>query len=633
MKYWLVPSIIVVGMSFLVNSFLLQSFFGYGLVAIDLNYLIPFKRIDGDFLQKVLGIWVSMGPRGGYYSLYLGIVDRLIPFNYETLLNLNFLWKVLATASLYPSIMIITKDKLLAYLCTFFFAISYSSVGFLTFASTGVEYLGIIFINFFVIAYYFFIRSKRLILFLLSFLLLYLALFVSFLRIFPILFVLGLVIFILLLNKKLSIKQSVFQLIIYALPAALMLSITTPIDAATRANIFENTIQPILSGNLYILSTPLAGLGFQFVSPWYKYVFGTWDLVTFLSYLKYLIPWLIIGILITSFIAKFTVKNYEKFLLLFFSIQIAFLLILYIVFTFDSSLPPNLVIPHDKGSWESAFFASLAGSFMISMSLSYGWIWSRQKNKNFYFLLIFIAPLFSFLFIGFTWFLEAKHFNFDDGIHRYLPLSSVGISIFFGALITAIIKDRIGKLTQKFPKILFILILISYLFTTSYKEINTYFKKYRSLGRELSEQIKLQNEFYSRYVGNKDFLLIYFDKSNSQKDSYWQEVLSPDFFDSWAALRKYYFLGPSRKQYWCFADTASNFDELKSTAILEKQNLNFKAQARCGKDAMKNPETPISDIQYWIFDESDFFAFDISEGKIIDRTSIIKERLRSTLQK
>lgn len=629
---WLL-CILLVSCIVILNLVLLREYFGYGMVTIDWTYLIPFKRAVGSLFQKIVEIWISVGPRGSYYSIYLGILDSISPHNYEMIIRISVLWKILAGVSLFPAIWVLTRDKTIAFLSAVFFAISYSASGFLVQTSMSVEYIGIVFINLLTIAYFYFLKTNKLKYFILSFFCLYIALSIAYLRVFPIIFIVAGIEILRVWKKRITLFQGIIHIMIFVVPAFLMDYITNPVETMNRISIYDSTIKPLLSGNLFLLTTPLSGIGLQLVGPGLEHLLQNGHLITTGSYPRFVFPRVILLIIfVTLVIAKLISKEVKKFVVLTLILESIFLLILYVVMRFHFHLLPQDILPRDLGSWESVYFGAIVGSLVLSTSFVSGLEWFRSGKKNLTLFLVFISPLFTLFIITYSWILLAKHFTFDERVHKYLSVSALGISVFLASLVSAGIKgSRSALLSKRLVPLISAVFIVVYVFLTSQRVLDNFFIHYKSLGIN-TDQIKAQDSFYDKYVKGKNYMFVYFEpRSQNPLDTYWQGVLMPDYFGDWAILRKYYSSDPNDRKSWCYSPSPGSFEELKKEVVFSNQDIKFESIARCGKDAMRAPINPIDDVQKWVFSKDEFFAFTIKNGEIIDITQEVLNKLRADL--
>jgi len=172
---------------------------------------------------------------------------------------------------------------------------------------------------------------------------------------------------------------------------------------------------------------------------------------------------------------------------------------------------------------------------VLSISFVSGLEWFSSGKKNLTLFLVFISPLFTLFVITYSWILLAKHFTFDERVHKYLSVSAIGISVFLATLVSAGIRGSGNTfLSKRLVFLISAIFIIIYTFLTSKQILNNYFIHYKSLGIN-TDQIKVQDNFYDKYVKGKNYMFIYFEpRSQNPLDTYWWGVLRPDFFDSWA---------------------------------------------------------------------------------------------------
>ena len=617
------------------NLYLLRSYFGYGLVNEDWQYIVAYKIVNLDILSKYFYFWREVGPRGGYYIFYLGLIDQIFPKNYELIQIINFSLKIIATISLFPVIWVITKDKILAFLSVLFFGISFSAAGLLTYAATGVEYLGIIFINLLVVSYYYFWKTRKVKYFLFSFLFLNASLLTAYLRSLPIFLIIVIFEVLMIKNKKTLLKDSLIRMLILILPSLIMfIGISRQISNATQGSLYDTSrlTDIFLLKNWYHFISPISGIGFQFISTKDIQLFGSWDLIHFSSFIKYIFPriFLLLSFLSILIIRLIAPKHKSYFFLLIF-LDGVFLLLLFGLITSFRFLFPTMLPSYDFGSQLVAFFAAIIGSFVLSTSLVSGLVWLKEKRNNISLFLVFISPLLSFLFILFPWVYAGIHFTFEGGIHRYLAVPALGISIFLAALVNLGIKN---KSKWKIVDCVFMILVIVFCFVTAQKELSYYFDIYRSLGVDIKAQRYIQDKFYNTFIKDKDNLLIYFEQDTKPTANtlYWERALEFGHLPDWVYLDKYYQSASNESLKNCVA-IVPDYDRLEKSVRVVKNDLEFSLVTLCKEDLNKNLAGNYIGISNRVFKESEFLAFTIKDGKIINISETILNRLKMKLAK
>lgn len=257
-----------------------------------------------------MDVWSNRGLHTTAQIYHIGILSNFLVFNYQGYQIVNVVLKALGTISFFPLILVLFKDKKLAFIATILFGISSATAGSFLWVVKGSEYIGIALLNIFLISYYFVILKNSKKLLLLSSLLFLLAYLMAPPRMFPQLLLIPLVeIYWLFRKHKFSnLKFSFLRSIFFILPI-IMVSLSVPVAPG-----FAFTKEPfilfreIINGNWRNLLDPLAGIGWTLITNGFWKFFGTLEFnnfTNFSNYFSFLIrPSLIFGALtlILSFI-------------------------------------------------------------------------------------------------------------------------------------------------------------------------------------------------------------------------------------------------------------------------------------------------------------------------------------------
>ena len=614
---------------FFINYFFLQDFFGFGLTNEDIPYLRDYKSwyqiTDSSYLIKVYKTWIHAGPNWAHQILYVGAVDDLFPYNWELTQKLNFIWKSLAALSLFPFLWILTKRKLIAILATLMYSILPSANGSLTINCTGTEYLGVIFLNLFIVSYYYLIKNqKSLKLLILSFILLYISIFAAPVRMIPILALLAITEIILAISGISKFKIALFRIIIYLLPFYLLFRLIDP-GTLSRGSLYDNLLKDLLAGNWQLLITPLAGLGFMLMSTSSVYSFGgNPNLETLGSYFShYFNHGLIPLLLIITFILGFVISKKPKlFILSTLILNIFFLTLIYFFDTHYLHIPKELALPYN-GGLEFATIPAILGAYIISIALMVGFEWYKTGKKDKVLFLTFITPFLSFSLISATWLVIGKNYGYEGPVQRYLTVPTVGMGIFISSILVLIYRKI---QTSKRMGIIYRLalgIFIIYLISFSYKE-NQYFKIHRSWGEDMAAQKHIQEQFMNAIpIKGEDIIVYYEPNLATEEDRYWFTALNYGRMTLWLYLHKYY-EKPDRKVNGCIDWVNGGFKELKRFYKYSNNQATFNmTSAFCYKDSIQGLNNT------HIFYQDDFFAFTLKGDQVVDITMEVLERLKN----
>lgn len=615
--------------TFFLNYFFLHDFFGYGLTNEDIPYLRSYIAgpgySDNNFLIKVYKTWVHAGPNWAHQILYVGTMDQLFPYNWELTQKLNFVWKVLASLSLFPTLWVLTRRRTLATLATLIYAIFPSANGSLTINCIGTEYLGVIFLNLFIVTYYFLIKNQKSIrLLALSFVLLYVAIFAAPMRMIPTLVLLVIAEIIITILGISKFKTTFLRIIIYIVPFGLMLSLVDP-ETLQRGDFYNNLLKDLVAGNWQLLITPLAGLGFMMISPSFVLYFGGIpNLRNLGSYFWTLfghgfIPLLLI---LTFLLAPVISRKPKRFFILTFILNAIFQILIYFFTIHYLYIPQSAALPYN-GTLEFATLPGILGAYIISIALMTGFEWYKTGMKDKLLLIIFLSPLISLSFICATWLGIGKNYGYEDPVQRYLTVPAVGISIFISCILFLIFKKIQTNKRLAFIYSLFLVIALIYLVHFSYKE-NQYFKIHRLMGEDMAAQKHIQEVVLNTPGIKKDNLLIYYEpRLETDEDRYWYTALNYGRMILWIFLHKYY-EQPDRKVNGCLDWVDNGFKEFKKIYRYSNNQATFNmTNTLCHKDS-------IQEINHnHTFYQDDFFAFTLKGDQVLDITKEVLERLES----
>lgn len=612
------------------NYFFLHDFFGYGLTNEDIPFLRDYKSeskyADNNYLVRIYKTWVHAGPNWAHQAMYVGTLDQLFPYNWELTQKLNFIWKVLAALSIFPVLWVLTKRKLLASLATLLYAGLPSSNGSLTINCTGTEYLGVIFLNLFIVAYYYLIKNQKSIkLLLLSFVLLYISVFSAPMRMMSILVLLAITEIILTIKRVSTFKSTFLRMFIYFVPFYFLFHM---VDVGTlqRGDFYNNLFKDLLAGNWQLLITPLAGLGYTLISTSSVLSFGgNPNLINIGSYFSSLFSHGFIQLLlIITFILAYVISiKPKRFILYTLALNFFFITLIYFFDTRYFYIPKELALPYN-GGLEFATIPAILGAYIFSLALVTGIEWFKTGMKDKVLFLIFITPILSLSIISATWLAIGKNYGYEGPVQRYLTVPTVGISIFISSILFLIFKKIKTSKSGSIIYSLFLGIITVYLISFSYIE-NQYFKIHRSWGEDMAAQKHIQEIVFNALDSKRENLLIYYEPTLvTDEDKYWYTALNYGRIILWIFLHKYY-EQPDRKVNGCLGWVPNGFNEFKKVYKYSNNQASFNmTNAFCHTDSITYSNT-------YTFNQGDFFAFTLKGDQVVDITKEVLERLRKEL--
>lgn len=609
---------------------LLKPIIGQGFTNEDYVGLFAARLLKDKIISDPIHIWIEIGPHDASHIFYIGFLDFLFGENYNMYIYSSIFLKIVATLLLYPLILLISKNKLFAFLGTFLYGISYPSAGALYLYVVGNEYLGVALMNLFLISYYFCVKKTKFWLLLLILLLTILSYLASPVRIFPVFAIIFLVeAFILFRNKFLNFLPSVIRLI----------SIFLPITIIALANFNNLTgdvytfrgipsfFKLVTDGNWYLLLNPLWGLGYTFLPVAYFHIFGRLDVSSFTAYLgSLLIKPLIIFSFVGIFLSFIMSKKRLRFFLILMWINLVLDIIMFVLYTHHFKIPSNLLVEYAGPSFDGGLYAGILASLIISISITSGVEWYLTHKKNKLLLLIFISPFISLLFIISQWLFTRQYYTYSEGIHRYFVIPAIGSYFFIASLMVMVYQRR-----KAFPGFLATILIIYFLFlifNISKSEIAQVFYGKKGSGKDLKLQQSMQNQAFS-YIPKdsiKDDLLIFIKfKSDKLGDAnQWEDTFDWRNLTFWLHIKRSYLADGAIDG--CIAMTW-DFKWLQKMAKIQEgsQGFLYKNEGNQEVRCLRNGVGYSMDGQFIKLDN--LYAFAIDKEKVMNITEEVKKNL------
>lgn len=467
------------------------------------------------FLDKYL---LSLRVNGLYHTsqiMYLGFLESLFKGNYQAYWIAGIFFKILATISLYPFILAVFKRRLLAFLTTFLYGISYSASGALYFILLGSDYVAIFFMNVFLLSYYYYFTTRRKFLLYTATVLLFLSFMSAPIRMYPLFALVFLIeVFVWIKSGKLlGFVDLLLRLTFLFLPYLIIL-LFFPGAMSGQLDGRPAVVFSFLSyGNYQLLLTPFAGLGYTFLTNnYWSLIFGNVTFDNFRSYLFFLLQGPIIIYSILAILLGFLITKKPLFFILgIIFINLVFEIVSYFLITnVRMEVGPNIKYLHDVSTY-AIFF----GFFVISVAFSSLLIWLRNHKPNILLLSLFIGPIFSSVFLWGIWFVKGEALNFTEGIHWYMVIASMGSSLLLASLMV-LTFDKIRLRVNPYLKYIligFLFLTILPLYLISAKEINTTFTYLLQTGYKASDQKQMKSKLlsYIKEPLDKNPALFYFE--------------------------------------------------------------------------------------------------------------------------
>lgn len=565
-----------------------------------------YKLLGENPLSKIFSVWTQRGLYTTYQVYYMGFLDKLFGLNYYSFHLINLIFKIIASISLYPLVLLLFKNRVLAFISVILFSISHSAAGPLEFVVKGSDYLAIFWMNLFFIAYYLIIAKR---LNELKYNLILLALFIlalgsSPIRLFPLIIIPPLIeAFNILKREQADIKKGMLRLLFFYLPF-IPLILYSPVSALGDSLGPLGVIKKISEGNWHLIPSPFSGIGFTFIAGdlWTK-IFGLIEMDNFKNYFFFLLggPTIIFGLL-TFIISRIIIsRNRLSFFIL--TLLISYLFEILIFFTvFKAS--------YDGGNLYSAIFGgyiAIAG-FMVFLN------WLKQNTQDMIQIAFWSGAGFLFLFTFLTWFFAPLGTSFNE-MSYYLVVSSIGSSLLTAAFFTALYK-KIKLYGNKLLPFLVFLAIIP-MFQMSSSEIRSTYFQLNKDGRGAQGQIIMQMEAETKLADFKEgnSALFYFDTSDITG---WGPFYSEGFLTSFPFFM---LMSQDKVRDGCVGLIYENnkMTELRKTIEVQGKSKGFYYRALCINNGKQS-------IPYLFFNLDNFYAFKIYDKKLIDiKENILKE--------
>lgn len=519
---------------------LLNPIIGQGLTNEDYVGLFKVRLYENIMFSDPVNIWNQIGLHDAAHDFYIGLLDLIFGENYTIYLYVSIAIKIIATLLLYPLILLISKNKLLAFLGTIIYGLSYPSTGALSLYVVGNEYLGVALMNLFLITYYFCIKTPKKWLLILSSILVTLSYISSPIRVFPVFCIIIFTeIFIFFKSKRSQFIQSFFRTAVIFLPA-LLITISGMDNSGSGAYSLAGMpdfLKQIADGHWYHLLNPLWGLGNLLLPAPYFYLLGQINISSLMTYLISL-PQILI-IFITHLLSFFLSKKPMRFFLIFMSINFLLEILIFLLLTHHFSIHPSLIVKYSPSVFLFGQYTNIIACFIISLSLTCAIEWYLTNKQNQLLLFTFISPFFSLLFIISQWIFTRDYFMYQQGIHRYLVIPEIGISIFSASLVTNIYSKR-KKGVLWYTSLIVIFFLF---FLINKEEIARGFYIKRNAGADLQAQESMKTQVLSYIpkskIGN-DLLFFIRLSAGTNNSTAWEEAFDWRNITYWMHIKRSY---------------------------------------------------------------------------------------------
>lgn len=518
------------------QAILLEPHLNYGFTPDDWWPLKNYEYLSGNFFSKILEIWKQSGAYLTYQVLYIGILHNFFGFNFEAYQITNHILKGLSALAVYLLIYVVFKSRLLAFVSAILYAMAYSPVGTLELVVRGSDFIAIVFMCIFFIAYYHVLvggmnNASRLIG--LTTLLL-ISMFFSPIRIYPVLiFILLIESYLCLLKRsKLAVLDSIKRICFVFSPYIIMIVLSPSSFLSFTGNALA-IIEKIAIGNWQLTLYPLGSLGSLFLLNDYWRIFGVIHIKSFDYYFGYLLvnPLLIFLLisLIFAVILPIPTKRFFKFFLKILSINIFFQILVFVLAKHSESIDSSIRMAYDSSELYPVFFAI----FILVLSFLIWQEWVNTGKKNNVLFALWVGPFFSFVFIFWTWIFKDWAVLFK-GVHTYLNIPSIGISLFIGSVLVLIYQKirTIRIFGKSLAPLVFLLLIPIFSINNNTIQLNWIYNNY---SMDAKEHEVIREKLWSKLIGfdNKRPSLFYFDTSGDYLNGRFYEQSMLGRFSDW----------------------------------------------------------------------------------------------------
>ncbi len=527
------------------NSLIFSNQLNYGFRDVDWQVLYYFKLFGNLSLDhlleniKVLGVYISE-------SYYVGLLEKLFGLNFIKLHQVSHFFKVAAAISVYILILIVFKKRLLAFITSLIYTISYTHAGVLFQLASGVIFLTTILMNSFLITYYYSLLGKDIIKHsIIAGVLLISALILKPERMYPLIALILLVeIFLVVRGNFLKSLQisclkrtvTIFLPLIFLVVFYIFLLKDIAPSGFTPNQFFESTsirIDSVTGGNWQLLIYPFASFGSIFLYEDYWKLLGMLNFQNFTAYLSSLIfgPVFRLGVVAFILISVIFRKSFKLTLITMVSVFI-FGLIIFWLNTNWQHINMSVRIHFDPNLMAQP---AIFGFYIFILNLIFFIKWIRSNDPML--LPLIVGFSFAILFTLLSWIPSDIQLIFM-GPQRYLSIPSIGTSLFISGLLV-IVFNRLQevKFTKQFAWIIFL--ILAPLIFVNFQVANKFFDyELTFAGLIGSDQIRMKNKFryLAKDLSQEDKSLFYFDETADKDNGYFDEGTTMAGFEFWTRI-------------------------------------------------------------------------------------------------
>lgn len=595
------------------QALILKPHLEFGFSPDDVWFFSDFSAL-GSPVSKFPQVWQNAGVYHAPHIYYNGILFSFFGFHPLSYQIASLIFKILSIISLYVLIQVTFKNRLLAFVSAIIFAIHYGSVGSMEMVARTQDYLLIPAMNIFFILFYlnYLKRGKNILWTIISSVVFFFAFLINPIRAYPFIpFIIFLGVVFFLKDRSISnLKWIAKTLMIIFLPLFLFFKLmgtqSSPGNSLT-------IIQKVFAGNLQMLLAPFSSFGSLFLqNDALKFLNSpTWALSDFLSY--FLGGPLIIFGITTLILALILSKKPLRFFLSVFLTNFILELLIFISIDIGKNLPENLKMAYDAYTFTpTAVLAVYITALTLFIFIE--WLYNRQNeqvpySRNKMLILYLLGIIFSVTSIWLTWIVYSL-VHIPMGIYGYSTIPSEGISVAIASvLVLAYSKMRNkGGLLKTFAPSVFIVLTLYFFYSNS--QIQTYLKENMDYGNKASDQILIQDRFWSFLKNDATPCnnFFFFETTPNEQNGLNYSFIMLDEFAKWYSL-----YGPYHSKKPCPVAWLINDEEkLSSSYSVSDGKIGFLYKNSAGEDK--------------IFQLEDFYAFKLQNRDINDiKPEILKK--------
>lgn len=587
------PLVLLASIIITTQIIILKPHLQYGFSDVDWGFLSIYKTQNPYSVSQFINNFKIGGTRGGVYThqiYYIGIQHELFGLNFKSFQITTHIFKTLAILASIPFFLAVSGSLFVAFIGTILFAFSYSAVGTMYTVVTSSDYLAILPAGIFISLYSYIVRKKsgswRLLI--AALILMVMSLFLSTERMYPLPVFVGLTEVFLLFIKKTAFDKNTRKRILVLLAPLLLIFFAFPFVFLSFVSAHGiEIIQRISAGNWNLLLTPFIVLGSIVIPHDYTKYLGLAKMDSLFSFLDFLLTGPLLSLVTVTVVLAILIFKKSQVIIQILGLTGFFSVVLYIL---GSHFADHQI------SVESIVQA-LIGLYILAFSIVSFLYWRKHKDRLF--IGLFAGPFFALVYIFLTW-IGAATSEIFSGIHRYLTIPALFMSLFLGSLISLMIL-RIFNLSKRF-KLLRIsaiipIILLLVFINVNAKEINAFFNSQLTNGFGALDKQMMRDQLliYLDNLSADKPSLIYFDFTQDNDNGYYYDNTLLGGFGSWILWHK-----------------NINFDEGKVPSVFwnNYQLLKASISEQGGKTGFQ--------FNKRFFELENFYAFSLMNKKVYD---------------